>query len=63
MDDHNIVFFDATGNADIEPLKPGAATTLTANLAPGTYHVFCSLFAGTPESHEALGMHFVLTVK
>ena len=22
-----------------------------------------SLFAGTPESHEALGMHFVLTVK
>ena len=51
------------GNAHVEPLKPGGSTTITADLAPGTYHVFCSLFAGTPESHEALGMHFELTVR
>ncbi len=63
MDDHNIAFVDSKGNAYVEPLKPGGSTTITADLAPGTYHVFCSLFAGTPESHEALGMHFELTVQ
>jgi plastocyanin len=63
MDDHNIAFVDSNGIAFVEPLKPGGSTTITADLAPGTYHVFCSLFAGTPESHEALGMHFELTVQ
>jgi len=63
MDDHNIAFVDSSGQAHVELMKPGSSATITANLAPGTYHVFCSLFAGTPESHEALGMHFELKVQ
>jgi plastocyanin len=32
-------------------------------VTPGTYKVICSLFAGTPESHEAKGMRATLTVR
>jgi len=32
-------------------------------LTPGRYKLFCSLQAGTPQSHELLGMRFVLTVR
>ena len=63
MDDHNIFFYDAQGVAHTAPIAPGKSATVTADLAPGTYHFVCSLFAGTPQSHEALGMHFELTVK
>ncbi len=63
MDDHDVLFYDAKGAAH-EVLVPSLhSDKLSATLAPGTYKFVCSLFAGTPESHEALGMHFVLTVK
>lgn len=38
-------------------LRPGESETLEAELAPGTYTIFCS-FAG----HESLGMSGMLTV-
>jgi plastocyanin len=63
QDDHDVLFYDAKGNAHTVLLHPGTSGTLTADLKPGTYKFVCSLFAGTPQSHEALGMHFVLTVK
>ena len=44
-------------------LKSGGATTLVLRLAPGRYKLYCSMFAGTPQSHEALGMHTLITVR
>ena len=44
-------------------MQPGTSVRLTAKLAPGTYRLICSLFAGTPESHEARGMHALLVVR
>ena len=35
----------------------------TPSLAAGRYRLFCSLQAGTPESHEDRGMAFVLEVR
>ena len=63
-DDHDFVIIDAAGNvAGKVSLIPGATATVTANLQPGTYRLFCSLFAGTPESHYARGMHTTITVR
>jgi hypothetical protein len=36
---------------------------LDADLAAGPVHLFCSLFAGTPDSHVAKGMVFDLTAR
>jgi plastocyanin len=64
QDDHNFVVIDAAGNvAGSASLTPGATATITAHLHRGTYRLFCSLFAGTPESHEARGMRASLTVR
>jgi plastocyanin len=62
-DDHNVVIVDGDGVAHVVALKPGEDGTLTPRLAAGRYHVFCSLQAGTPESHEARGMWFTLEVR
>lgn len=56
MDDHDFSIIDATGALRQILLAPGADGTVRATLAPGRYRIYCSLFAGTPESHEALGM-------
>jgi plastocyanin len=64
QDDHNFVIVDATGNiAGDVSLIPGSTATVTAHLHPGTYVLFCSLFAGTPDSHYAHGMHATVTVR
>jgi plastocyanin len=44
-------------------LQSGGATTLVAKLAPGRYKLYCSMFAGTPQSHEAMGMLASITVR
>jgi plastocyanin len=44
-------------------LQSGGSTTLTAKLAPGRYKLYCSMFAGTPQSHEAMGMLSSITVR
>ncbi len=55
---------DAAGNvAGVTSPIPGGSATVTADLHPGTDRLFCSLFAGTPESHYAHGMHTTITVR
>ncbi len=56
MDDHDLSLVDSAGTLHQAYLAPGDSTVLRATLAPGLYRVYCSLFAGGPASHEALGM-------
>jgi hypothetical protein len=56
MDDHDLSLVDATGTLHRVALGPGASAEIRATLTPGTWKIWCSLFAGTPESHELLGM-------
>jgi plastocyanin len=44
-------------------LQSGGTATIVANLPAGTYKLYCSMFAGTPQSHEKLGMHALITVR
>ena len=64
MDDHDLVVVgpDARPLASAA-LAPGTSALLTPRLEAGDYRVICSLFAGTPASHELLGMRFVLHVR
>lgn len=63
MDDHDLTLVDATGTAQQVALAPGGTSTLRVTLTPGTWKLYCSLFAGTPSSHEALGMSALLTAR
>jgi uncharacterized cupredoxin-like copper-binding protein len=63
MDDHDLTLQDGNGVTQQVPVKAGASGTLIVALGPGSYTLYCSLFAGTPESHEALGMHNVIEVR
>jgi plastocyanin len=63
MDPHNLEVIGPSGPVQTISVAPGTSGTLTAHLPPGTYHLVCSLYAGTPQSHEALGMHAVITVR
>jgi hypothetical protein len=56
MDDHDVSLVDATGALHRVYLAPGASTEVRATLTPGTWKIWCSLFEGTPESHELFGM-------
>ncbi len=63
-DSHNFVIVDTAGHVEATTsLLPGASAAVTAHLQPGTYVLFCSLFAGTAESHYARGMHATITVR
>ena len=55
--------FTADGRLERVDVAPRASATLTPVLAPGRYKLFCSLYAGTAQSHEALGMRFELEVR
>lgn len=63
QDDHNLVVRERDGTPRVISLKSGESGTLSARLAPGTYTLVCSLFAGTPQSHEALGMSATLRAR
>jgi hypothetical protein len=56
MDDHDLTLVDSTGTTLRVALAPSASGELTAQLTPGRYKLYCSLFSGTPASHETLGM-------
>jgi uncharacterized cupredoxin-like copper-binding protein len=56
MDDHDFTVVDGTGTLRQLYLEPATEGTVTATLTPGRYRIYCSLFAGTPDSHETLGM-------
>jgi hypothetical protein len=63
MDDHDLTLVDARGRVHTIPLAPGADARLDAELAPGAVRLYCSLFAGTPDSHVDQGMVFDLRVR
>jgi hypothetical protein len=63
MDDHDLTLVDAHGQVQSVPLASGADAELDADVAAGPLRIYCSLFAGTPDSHLAKGMLFDLTVK
>ncbi len=56
MDDHDFSIVDGTGTLRQISLAPGTNGDVSATLTPGRYRIYCSLFAGTPDSHEAQGM-------
>jgi plastocyanin len=57
MDDHDLTLVDGNGVTQQLPVASGQSGTLIVSLKPGSYRLYCSLFEGTPESHDALGMH------
>lgn len=63
MDDHDLAVVDAQGVLHTVPLASGADAVLDVDVAAGPVKLFCSLFAGTPDSHEAKGMVFNLTAR
>jgi plastocyanin len=63
MDAHNLTIAGGDGPLGAVSVQPGEGGTLVANLKPGTYTLYCSLFAGTPESHYMKGMHTTITVR
>lgn len=63
MDDHDLTLVDGNGVTQQVAVKAGGSATLVVALKPGSYTLYCSLFAGTPQSHEALGMHNVIQVR
>ena len=64
MDDHDLVVFDSSGaTVGRSVLSPGSSEQLLVALPAGDYRVVCSLFAGTPISHEGFGMRFTLRVQ
>jgi hypothetical protein len=56
MDDHDLSLVDATGTLHRVDLAPGTSSEIRATLTPGTWKLWCSLFSGTPDSHELQGM-------
>lgn len=56
MDDHDLTLVDATGATRQVYLEPKGAGVLRVTLTPGVWKLYCSLFAGTPISHEDAGM-------
>jgi hypothetical protein len=63
MDDHDLTLVDAAGVVHSVPLGSGADAVLEANVAAGPVRLYCSLFAGTPDSHVDKGMFFDLTAR
>ena len=63
MDAHNMTLIGPTGQQLAQvSMQPGSSGTVTADLPAGHYQLVCTLYAGTPQSHEALGMHTTFTV-
>jgi uncharacterized cupredoxin-like copper-binding protein len=62
-DDHDLTVVDASGGERSVYLEPGASGTLQVTLTPGRWKLYCSLFAGSPDSHEAQGMAAVIRAK
>ncbi len=63
MDDHDLTLIDAHGQVHSVPLVSGEDAVLEAELGAGPVRLFCSLFAGTPDSHVDKGMVFDLTAR
>ena len=62
-DDHDLSLADASGAVRQVALAPGESGTLQVTLTPGVWKLYCALFAGTPDSHEELGMAALLRAR
>ena len=56
MDEHDLAVVDANGAVQVVSVPSQESRSLVAQLGVGRARLYCSLFAGTPASHEALGM-------
>jgi hypothetical protein len=56
MDEHDLAVVDANGVLQVVTVPSRESRSLVAQLGVGRVRIYCSLFAGTPASHEALGM-------
>jgi hypothetical protein len=69
QDEHNLTIqgpITLTGAGRVRGqvwMKSGGMATIVAKLRPGKYKLYCSMFAGTPQSHEMLGMNTLITVR
>lgn len=63
MDDHDLAVVDVNGAVQVVAVPPGESRSLVAQLGAGQVKLYCSLYAGTPESHEALGMSATIDVR
>ena len=62
-DDHDLAVVDAGGAVQAIEVPSLEARSLVVQLAPGQSKLYCSLFAGTAASHEALGMVAFIEVR
>ena len=62
VDDHDLALVDVDGSVQVVSVPSRETRTLVARLGVGQTKVYCSLFAGTPASHEDLGMSAVIGV-
>jgi len=62
MDDHDLALVDANGVVQVVSVPSRETRSLVVQLGAGQVKVYCSLFAGTAGSHEALGMAAVIGV-
>jgi hypothetical protein len=62
MDDHDLALVDANGSVQVVSVPSRESRSLVAQLRVGQVRIYCSLFAGTAASHEALGMSTVIDV-
>jgi hypothetical protein len=56
MDEHDLAVVDSSGVVRVVSVPSRESRSLVAELGVGRLRVYCSLFAGTPASHESLGM-------
>jgi hypothetical protein len=63
QDVHDLVLAGPHGIIRQVGLIAGGQATIVARLQRGTYRLFCSLYQGTPQSHDARGMHAWLAVR
>ena len=63
MDDHDLTLVDAHGIVAERAARLGRRRGARRRRRAGPLRLYCSLFAGTPDSHVAKGMLFDLTVK
>jgi uncharacterized cupredoxin-like copper-binding protein len=60
QDEHNLTVqgpVTSSGDGSIRGqvwMQSGGSATIVAKLQPGRYKLYCSMFAGTPQSHEML---------
>lgn len=63
QDAHDMEIIGPHGAIATVMMQPGGSARIAESLRPGTYRLICSLFVGTRQSHEARGMHALLTVQ